>query len=281
VTRCWDVHEILHQRQTAIQEISIVRTAQGISLFCNGERQSTEQNQEIYHEGQILPAVLLAEKIDSVLVIGSSEGAVSKLALDCGATRVVHVDIDRECVEACARFLPYGYQPEELSRFIATGVPVEVRYEDGATVVRQYAEQGDAFDVIVLDLPDEDDSEPEAQQNRLYSVEFNKQILRILAPGGAFISQAGCATYWRNNTLLQNFRRFRNTFVQSVYFELTEQDWTWLIGLNRTVDAPADLMKRRLKDLPFAPQFIDAGAITAGTVIPPGLKRLLEAEVCR
>src|SRR5207249_4542500 len=104
LTRHWDVYETLYKTRSQFQEIEIVSTAQGMSLFCISERQSTELSQKVYHEGQFLPAVLLAERLTNVLIIGSSEGVVSQMARACGAHRIIHVDIDRQCVEACAHY---------------------------------------------------------------------------------------------------------------------------------------------------------------------------------
>src|SRR5699024_7116402 len=108
--RLWRVDEVLAERDTAYQHVLVARTGQGVSLFCDDDRQSTEFSQLVYHEAMMVPAFLLADKIERVLIIGSSEGVASKMAVQAGAQQVDHVDIDQECVHLCAENLPYGYE---------------------------------------------------------------------------------------------------------------------------------------------------------------------------
>ena len=90
-----------------------------------------------------------------MLVVGSSEGVVSQLALAAGATRVDHVDIDTECVRRCAELLPYGYTPAELAAAEAGDGPVRMHYADGWQFLADAAARGDRWDVVIVDLPDE------------------------------------------------------------------------------------------------------------------------------
>ena len=92
----------------------IGRTGQGASLFCDDDRQSTEFSQLVYHEAMVVPGFLLAGKLDQVLIIGSSEGVVSELAVAAGATRVDHVDIDG--IVATVRLLASGNQRLALGK---------------------------------------------------------------------------------------------------------------------------------------------------------------------
>src|SRR4030088_188754 len=114
--RLWRLEQGLWEGDTEYQHVVIARTTQGVSLFCDGERQSTELSQLVYHEALLVPALLLAERVDSVLIVGSSEGGASQLALAAGARHVDHVDIDDRCVRECARHLPYGHSSEELEQ---------------------------------------------------------------------------------------------------------------------------------------------------------------------
>ena len=47
--RLWRVDEVLWEGNTDYQHVLIGRTAQGISLFCDNDRQSTEFSQLVYH----------------------------------------------------------------------------------------------------------------------------------------------------------------------------------------------------------------------------------------
>ncbi len=268
LTRIWEIDEVVATERTAYQDVLIARTAHGMTLFCNRERQSSELTQLIYHEGQFIPAALLAGRCKRVLVIGSSEGVVVQLALWCGAEHVVHVDIDRRCVDLCAEHLPYGYSKRDVERYEKGTDIVHLLFEDGSAVVDRLKAENQHFDIVVMDLPDEE-LDSDKQHNRLYQREFLEDLRDLLEPDGVVISQAGCASFWRNQTLAHTFQRFSDV----VYFELTEQDWVWVVGCNAATPDPVATMQHTLKGLPYTPHFIDGTLIAAATVLPVGLRR--------
>ncbi|MFC3396262.1 spermidine synthase [Brenneria rubrifaciens] len=266
VSRVWDLDEIIFEKETPYQSMVIAKTGQGISLFCNNERQSVEESQLIYHEGQIIPAALFCGKIENVLVIGSSEGVISKLALELGAKKVTHVDIDAECVEACAKYLPYGYSSEEVRLYKEKKGPIHLIIDDGYKFIEEAAKRNDKYDIIILDLPDE--QEDSAQQNRLYTSTFNEKIISLLSEEGVFISQAGCTTWWRNNTLRNSLKRYQSSFKSTVFFEMEEQNWVWLVGSNFECNNAAERMIEKLNKLSYKPKFIDSQSIIKSTIVP-------------
>ncbi|SDC27147.1 spermidine synthase [Actinokineospora iranica] len=270
MTRVWEMPEVLVDTRTEFQHLVIGKTAQGVSLFCDDDRQSTEFSQLTYHEALLVPALLLAGKVERVLVVGSSEGVVSQIAVAAGASVVDHVDIDQRAVELCAEHLPYGYTPEELSAAVAGDGPVRVHYADGW---RFLAETTDTYDIVLVDLPDE---RPEfAQHNRLYEEEFLTRCESVLADGGVVVCQAGCQTMWRNETLLRSWRRFHEVFGTTVYYGSDEHEWAFLFGLAESVPDPLERMIARLETLPYRPSTIDADALRGCTVPPYTVRRSL------
>lgn len=271
--RRWRINRIIHTKKTKFQNLVIAETDQGRSLFCDNERQSTEFSQLLYHEGQIIPAALVVENIENILVIGSSEGVVSQIAVALGAKNVVHVDIDRECVEACAKYLPYGYSEYDLSSFESEENEIKILFEDGIKFIESISQRGNRkFDIVVLDLPDES-SQDEKQQNRAYEKEFLEKIKMILHEGGAMICQAGCSTLWRNTTLKRLWARVGEVYPSRVFFELSEQDWCWVIGCKNEIQVTPHEMSERLKTLQYQPVHIDAVTIAAATIPPISLRR--------
>lgn len=265
LTRTWALSEVICETHTGYQELVIGRTDQGIALFSDGDRQSTEFSQLVYHEALLVPALLLADKIDRVLVIGSGEGVVCQLAVAAGASHVDHVDIDREAVRLCAQHLPYGYTVDELHRAEAGLGPITVHYRDGWEFVDR-ATTG--YDIIVVDLPDER-SEP-AQHNRLYEVDFLEKCRRL---GGVVVDQAGCPTLWRNETLRSSWRRFHETFDTVLYFGSDEHEWAFLSGISGPAQGdPIALMTARLPTLAYQPRTLDAQSLASGTVPPKALR---------
>ncbi|MCP2262062.1 spermidine synthase [Streptoalloteichus tenebrarius] len=269
--RLWQVHDVLFEGDTAYQHVLIARTDQGVSLFCDDDRQSTEFSQLVYHEALLVPALLLADKVENVLVVGSSEGVVSQISVAFGATRVDHVDIDEQAVKLCARHLPYGYTPEELERAERGEGPVRVHYTDGWQYLLDAAKGDVRYDIVLVDLPDERDDE-EAQHNRLYGEEFLRMCKAVLAPGGVVVTQAGCQTMWRNTTLIRSWNRFQENFGTTVYYGSDEHEWAYLFGRADEVADTTELMIERLEKSAYRPVSIDADALR-GNTIPPYLVR--------
>lgn len=264
LTRHWTLSEVLCEVRTDYQELVIGRTEQGVALFSDGERQSTEFSQLVYHEALLVPAVLLAGRVERVLIIGSGEGVVSQLAVAAGATHVDHVDIDRDAVRLCAEHLPYGYSPDELRRAEKGLGRVTMHYRDGWDFVDQSTS---SYDIVIVDLPDE---RPEtAQHNRLYDREFLQKCRGI---GRVVVDQAGCPTLWRNATLLSSWRRFHETFDTVLYFGSDEHEWAFLSGLSVPVADPLAVMSERLAALAYRPRTIDVASLIAGTVAPKSLR---------
>jgi spermidine synthase len=270
--RRWRIDEVLWRGRTAWQDMIVARTAQGISLFCDGERQSTAATQLTYHEALAVPPLLLADSVERVLVVGSSEGVVSQLAMAAGAAQVDHVDIDAECVRRCAELLPYGYSPAELATAESGSGPVRVHYADGWQFLADAAERGDRYDVVVVDLPDEPvEVDDPAQHARLYGTPFLQRCASVLAPGGAVCSQAGCPTMWRNDTLARMVGRFDEVFPTVLPYCSDEHEWAYLTGRLDPVDDPVGLATSRLSRFPSLAS-VDGPALLRGSILPFALR---------
>lgn len=270
LTRVWRLGAVLSARSTAFQQVVIADTAQGIALFCDDERQSTEHSQLVYHEALLVPALLLAERVRDVLVIGSSEGVVSELAVAAGARRVDHVDIDTEAVRLCAEHLPYGYTPAALAAAERGDGPIRVHYADGSRFVAEALSAGTRYDVIVIDLPDE--RADDAQHNRLYGTEFLRDCAVLLTEGGVVASQVGCPTLWRNDTLRAAWPRWHEVFGTVAYYGSDEHEWAFLFGTAAELADPTAVMVDRLAELPYRPVSIDAAALRGNSTAPHAVR---------
>ncbi|WP_063060538.1 adenosylmethionine decarboxylase [Nocardia sienata] len=270
LTRTWDLTEVLVDTRTEFQHLVIARTGQGIGLFSDNDRQSTEFSQLTYHEAMMVPAFVLAEKLDNVLIIGSGEGVASQMSVAAGATRVDHVDIDRIAVQLCAEYLPYGYTTDELAAAVEGTGPVRMYYADGWDFLTEAAAEGVRYDVIVIDLPDE--RTEDSQHNRLYEVEFLQRCRALLAPGGVLAAQAGCATMWRNETLKRSWQRFHEQFGTVVHYGSDEHEWSFLFGLVDIVADPVPRMIDRLELIPYKAGTLDGPALVRGAIEPYALR---------
>jgi spermidine synthase len=98
--------------RTAFQEVAILDTQEyGKMLVIDGRTQSAEEDEYIYHEALVHPAMLTHPEPRQVLIIGGGEGASLREVLRYRSVeRVVMVDIDRELVELCQKWLPEWHQ---------------------------------------------------------------------------------------------------------------------------------------------------------------------------
>ncbi|PRX45443.1 spermidine synthase [Prauserella shujinwangii] len=274
LAQLWDLHDVLWEGDTEYQHLVFAKTAQGVAMFSDNDPQSTELAQLYYHESLLVPALLLAERVDRVLTVGSSEGVLGQLAVRAGATHVDHVDIDRQAVHLCADLLPYGYTPEELAEAERGEGPVRVHYADGWEFVRRAAEADSPdrkYDIILADLPGE--REDDAQHNRLFGAEFLRLCRAALREGGVVASQVGCPTLWLNEMLRRSWRRFNEVFGTVAYYGSDEFDWAFLCGRADAVADPAARMIDRLSTLPYRPETIDADALRGNSVLPHSIRR--------
>ena len=266
--RLWRLDDVLWEGDTPYQHVVIGRTAPGVALFCDDDRQSTEQSQLVYHEALMVPGFLLAENLERVLVIGSSEGVASQLAVQAGASRVDHVDIDADCVRACAEHLPYGYALDEIPALEKGEGPIRLHYADGWSFLDGAPPEG--YDLVVVDLPDEraDDTDEAEQHNRLYGPNFLQKCHDVLAPGGVVAFQAGCPTMWRNETLIRAYNRFNSVFETVVYFGSDEHEWAYLFGRGEPIDDPTNVLLESYPHLAYEPRTLDEANLIGSTVPP-------------
>ncbi|MCW0215340.1 MAG: spermidine synthase [Pseudonocardia sp.] len=271
LTRRWELGRVHADVRTAYQHVLVADTTHGVTLFCDDERQSAEHTQLTYHEALFLPAALLAARRERVLVVGSSEGVVSELAVTAGARHVDHVDIDADCVRICAEHLPYGYTPASLAAAERGDGPVLLHYTDGHAFVLGTDER---WDVIVVDLPDERPDEPQAQINRLYAADFLAACADRLREGGVVVCQAGSPALWRDATLRAAWRRFHDVFGAGrvAYYGSDEHEWAFLVGVHRPLDDAGATAADAIGGLRMRPVTIDTSALRARMTPPVALR---------
>ncbi len=180
-----DIDSLIAQGRTEFQSYMFIRSAvNGVCIALDGDIQSCEADEALYHEALAHPALLLHPNPRSVLIMGGGEGATSREVLrHSSVERVVMVDIDREFVELCNTHIP------KWSAGAYRDPRHEVRYED----INAFLAQSDVrFDVVIGDLVDfADDDSPAAM---FYSPDFYAKLKSRLNDGGLLATQAGPLT---------------------------------------------------------------------------------------
>lgn len=193
----------------------------GRLLFLDGELQSASADEHIYHEALVHPVMsaslaggAVGAEGASVLVVGGGEGAtVREVARWPHVRRIDWVDYDEELVALCRqhlRWAPYAQEGQGV-RFFGMDIG------EALPLLR------DAYDVIILDLPD-----PDGNTDYLYSPQFWQDMQDHLAPGGRIVSHCGPVHPW--GTVGEGYQRMPagGTFYHQVIPSF-QGDWGFLI----------------------------------------------------
>jgi spermidine synthase len=176
----FQVKRVLHNGRTAFQTVLIADTKEcGRVLVLDGTVQSSGNDEYIYHESLVQPAMVTHPDPRTVLIIGGGEGAtLREVLIHPPVERAVMVDLDRELVDLCRQHLlkwSQGYFDDPRADLV---------FEDGGTFIERCEE---CFDVILIDLVDALDGGPAAQ---LYTKAFYTRVRERLKPGGLLVVQA-------------------------------------------------------------------------------------------
>lgn len=246
----------------------------GRCLILDGELQSAALDEFIYHEALVHPALTVHPNPKQVLIMGGGEGATLREVLrHRPVKRTVMVDIDREVVQFCQRYMRQWHQG--AFRHPNT----ELLIQDAKRFIAQRRER---FDVIFSDLPSPIEGGP---AYALYTVEFYRRLAQRLTPGGLFALQAGSGSLLQihlHAVLYRTLTRvFRTVSPYYVYVPSFDVPWAFLICSNRgdPKTIPAGALQRRIAQRIQGPlRFYDAETHTGLFHLPKYLRTLLERE---
>nr|BBC28493.1 spermine synthase [Eudorina sp. 2006-703-Eu-15] len=178
------VSAVLFSGRSSYQEVDLVDTPTwGKVLLLDGKMQSTEADEQVYHELLVHPPLLHHPNPKRVFIMGGGEGATAREVLrHRSVEEVVMVDIDKVVTDFCA---------EHLERNKSAFRDPRLRLINDDARSQLEAAPDSCFDIIISDLADPLEGGPCYQ---LYTQEFYKNVvLRKLAPGGIFVTQSGPA----------------------------------------------------------------------------------------
>lgn len=179
------LERVLAQGRTDYQSYLFFRSpVHGLCVALDGDLQSCEADEGLYHEALVHPAMLLHPAPKRVLVMGGGEGATAREVLrHAGVESVVMVDIDAEFVGLCQEHLAAWNQ----EAFADPRLDLQCR-----DINDFLDEAGPGFDVVIGDLVDFRDSDAPAAE--LYSRELYARLRRRLNAGALLATQAGALT---------------------------------------------------------------------------------------
>ncbi len=199
------IKNVLVDKKTKFQQMMLVdMELYKRCLILDGELQSSELDEFVYHESIVHPAMIFHGNPERALILGGGEGATLREVLKYKSVKeVVMVDIDGEVIEFCKEYLPMFHK----NSF----------YDERAKIVicdaKDYIfNKNEKFDVIISDLCCPIEDSPAAS---LYTKEFYEVLKTHLNPAGLFLVQAGPAE-------IPQFRLFSliNKTLRSVFPEV-------------------------------------------------------------
>jgi len=216
------IDEVYFAGRTAFQDVAVLRSAAfGKMLVIDGDTQSSERDERIYHESLVHPALAALDDRREVLILGGGEGATLREVLRCPEVgRCTMVDIDGEVVALSKRYLPEwsaGAFEDPRAR-VVIGDALAFLKEDGGT-----------YGAIVSDLTE---PLPDSPSHPLFCDEVFTDIKRRLAPGGVYVLQASTAGFHNMALHAKMARTLRRhyRFVRSFYAHVPafDNDWAFL-----------------------------------------------------
>lgn len=195
----YSLKDIIYQGASHYQQIEIIKSCTfGKCFILDGKMQSSESDEFIYHEALVHPAMVTHALPIKVLITGGGEGATAREVLRYSSIQEVFVvDLDKEVVEICKKFLPEWHQGSFDDK------RVKLFLEDG----RGFLSKENKFDVILLDLPEPVDRGPAVM---LYTKEFYELVYSRLLDDGIAVTQAASSAVHN----LHIFSSIANTMSQ-------------------------------------------------------------------
>ncbi len=234
------VEETYFAGRTAFQDVAVIRSsAFGKMLIIDGDTQSSQADEKIYHESLVHPALAAIDDRHDVLILGGGEGATLREVLRrSDVSRCTMVDIDGEVVDLSKRYLA------EWSDGAFEDPRARVIVGDALAFLR---DDHDTYGAIISDLTEPLEDSP---SNPLFCDAVFSDIKRRLAPGGVYVLQASTAGFHNvklHAKMSRTLRRYYR-YVRSFYTHIPafDNDWAFL-ACSDAVDVAA-----------LAPERIDA-----------------------
>lgn len=291
---------IRHHEQTPYQDIVITGRGARLSLFLNGRLQLDSEDEHIYHEMLVHPALMaLGRPPRDVLVLGGGDGCAVREVLKWRSVRhITLVDLDPAMTRLASTYGPLvklnggALRNDRVRNLppagITDGMTVRTIYkyaERPRLAVRRHKERvarvrvrnldadqyisavPDRYDVIVADFPDP--RSPDLA--KLYSLEFYLQLRHRLRPDGIVLTQAGSPystrrAYW----CVHDTMRKAGFAVLPLQAHIpTFGNWGWhLARLGNKRPAPVG---RPQKHVPL--RYLTPPVLAAAKIFPPHLER--------
>jgi spermidine synthase len=267
------IDRVFFEGRSEFQQVAVISTPVfGKMLILDGDTQSSQGDEKIYHETLVHPALAATADRSEILILGGGEGATLREILRApDVKRCTMVDIDGLVVDLSKRYLPEwadGAFEDPRARVIV-GDALQFMRDDAGR-----------YGAIVSDLTEPLEDSPS-------NVLFNEDVFRLiksrLAPGGVYVLQASTAAFHNASLHCKMARTLRRHYahVSSFFTHVPafDTDWAFLACSDAidvaTLDAATiDAYCSRLRGESF---FYDAVTHRRLFSLPLYLRRMLAA----
>lgn len=216
---------VVFSKHTKYQQIVITKNKADVRLFIDGNVQFSTIDEYRYHEPLIHIPMGLVNHKENILILGGGDGfAARELLKYPEVKKITVVDLDKEMTDLAIS----NTIMSKLNENSFVNDKVKVLNEDAFKFLE---EANEYFDVIIIDLPDPNNS----SLARLYSKEFYKNVNKKLAKGGITVTQATSPffspeAYWCINETMKD-AGFKYTKPYHSYVP-SFGDWGFVLGSN-------------------------------------------------
>lgn len=215
---------VILSEQTQYQHIVLTRHKDDLRLFIDGNVQFCSLDEYRYHEALVHIPMSQAAKRDKVLILGGGDGMAVRELLKYEETRITLVDLDPEMIRICSENPIIA----ELNQNSLKSDRLHIVNDDA---YRYLEENEEAFDVIIVDLPDPNNE----SLNKLYTNIFYRLCKNSLTEDGILAVQSTSPYYatkafWCIGKTLES----EGFFVKPYHLQVPAfGDWGFHLASNR------------------------------------------------
>ncbi|MEQ8171820.1 MAG: hypothetical protein ABRQ38_23215, partial [Candidatus Eremiobacterota bacterium] len=178
INKRWESFSSLKLVETAdsqYQNLALGRADEQYSLYINGEYTSSFPDE---YGSSLETHFIMSEHSDpkKILLIGGGAEGMIGIILKYPVDRLDYIELDSKIIDMVKKYLPAGELCNLKDR------RVNLYYSDGRYFVKNTKS---SYDMVIVNL-----AEPHtAMLNRYYTVDFFREIEKILEPGGVFVTK--------------------------------------------------------------------------------------------
>lgn len=268
VTFSIKVDRQLYCGRSDFQRIDIFESKEfGRFLTLDGYMMLTEKDEFIYHEMIVHVPMAVHPAVKRVLVIGGGDGgAVRELVRYPSIEQIDLVEIDRQVVDVCRKYLPQTAGRLDDPR-------VTIYYEDGLKFVRT---RENVYDLIIVDSTD-----PFGPGEGLFTKEFYGNCYKALTTEGLMVNQQESPFYPVDAIAMQRaHKRIVDSFPISRVYQAhipTYPSGHWLFGFASKKYHPiTDFNDSKWATLGLKTKYYNTKIHIGAFALPNYVKNLLE-----